>query len=1483
MLRHVQNHILASIVLNGKELEATIDTGATRSFVNQTVVQSYCDKESIVNLNLAVRLADGASYIIRQGVVGYVEMGGKNCEIEFLVMSNSIDPVILGMDFLAQMNASVTIGNCKLQLELGQTSAGRTTCTRMTEDARREEQCEIGSPITGNNYTAGKEQSEDIADPEIEKFIEEMVGKFEAVRGPSNIAEHKVLMKDDRPIKQRYYPRNPAMQELINEEINKLLEIGCIEPSHSPYSSPIVMVKKPSGEWRLCIDFRQINARAIPDAYPLPRIGHILDQLRNAEYISSIDLRNGYWQIPMEVGSKQYTAFTVPGRGLYHWRVMPFGLHSAPATFQRALDSVIGPKMEPFAFAYLDDIIVTGQSLEEHKRNLTEVLNSLLAANLKINPEKCKFFKRELRYLGHLVSGKGIHTDPEKILAIEALKPPTNLKELQRCLGIASWYRRFVHDYSDTVQPLTALTRKSKSWKWGDVEQKAFEELKKKLTEAPVLACPDFSKQFVLQTDASDYGLGVMLTQGSGDEERVIAYASRFLRDAERNYSATEKECLAIYWGVIKFREYLELYHFKVITDHMALKWLNTIESPTGRIAKWALELQAFSFEIEYRKGKLNVMADALSRQPAEVLNRVVAEAEAGCQWLNRQLEEVAANPAQYPEYVVENGQLYRHLPSLTDYGDEVSWKLCVASGLRDRVLMECHDNPTGGHLGARKTLAKVSQKYFWPGMSRQVKSYVRKCELCQKYKVQQLKPAGKMLSHIAEEPWITVCTDFVGPLPRSKHGNTMLLVVFDKFSKWVELVALRKATTESLIKSFRERILPHFGVPKVLITDNGAQFSSKKFGTFLEDWGIRHQFTAPYTPQENPTERANRTVKTMIAQFTGDDHRKWDELLPEISLAINSSVSATTNYSPAYLCQGREFNVPGSLYSSVTLGSGKEEESAEAKAQRLAEVFDEVRRSMVVAAQQQAHHYNLRRRQWMPEVGQQVWVKAKHLSNAADSFAAKLAPKYDGPYLVQGFKSPVIVQLQKQGEKKIKTAHISDLKSCVLNSNSNITAARIQGCSEGDQVAASSIVFQTTLTNGTGTAWNQTFKFTTTMEAVNNFLKNTKDADLDFLRPGRWLDDRWMDAYLQYLLESLVSAEKRGSTKVVSSFFFAALMQKNWSWEQQVERARLQLRRVVISHCDLVVVPVCDQKHWVLVVVWKPNLAWSEMSREVPLIMVCDSLTSRPRSHLVHTMRAYLEEETKALGGSFDWSRAPAVYAEVPQQQNKDDCGLFTLKCAESLWKNPIQCWKLPLQSLRGWFTVEEAENLRHELIRLATKSPEQKAVPEKIVWQTTAAVDDGAAPRDVTARGGVAVQGDVTAQRDLTPKNNKGINAALEAAEGRIAAVRAIDAESAKVHCDALRRAEVEAAYCRIEATRRLAENNSTTRSSDLDRLMEEAGLGPMVQDQVHRVLQRRAPGQTKSFKVHGNRGARIIRVSRSGAVRILEESRSFGKKVV
>jgi hypothetical protein len=609
---------------------------------------------------------------------------------------------------------------------------------------------------------------------------------------------------------------------------------------------------------------------------------------------------------------------------------MPFGLHNAAATFQRLVDRVLGDRLGHCCFAYLDDIVIISKSFDEHLELLREVLGRIRDAGLKINQEKSKFCRRSLEYLGHVVTGTGIAVSPSKVDSILKYPSPVNVKQLRSFLGLVSWYRRFVPNFSLIVLPLTKLLKKDSKWAWTDSCQRSFDDLKSKLVSAPILVCPDFNKPLVLQTDASFSGLGAVLSQEVEGKEHVIAFASRSLNETEKRYAVIEKELLAILWAIRKFRPYLEGYHFSVITDHSALRWLNSLSSPSGRLARWAMELQEYSFEVIHRKGVFNVVADALSRLPdskdTEAGLAMIEVADTRDSWYLRRLEQVKDCPQKWPDWKVDDGRLYHlRLDQLNKMINQSTdrWKLVVPAEYREPVLIENHDRPMAGHLGITKTFVKISQLYYWPGLFRDVVRYVRRCKTCQLHKVEQRKPPGRMGVRRPEEPWVTVSADLLGPYPRSKKGNTYIVVFQDYFTKWVECRPLRIADAKSVVEAFHQLIVLRWGVPKFLLCDNGPQCVSNLLMRVAEAYGMQVRHTPPYTPQANPVERVNRVLKTMIACYLTDRHVDWDRYLSEFTFAMNTAEHAATGFSPAYLNYGRELTVPTAL-ESVPVGEMK-------------------------------------------------------------------------------------------------------------------------------------------------------------------------------------------------------------------------------------------------------------------------------------------------------------------------------------------------------------------------------------------------------------------------------------------------------------------------------------------------------------------------------------------------------------------------------
>lgn len=457
----------------------------------------------------------------------------------------------------------------------------------------------------------------------IERLVKQNSDRFHLPEDPlqeTDAMEHTIHTTDDLPINTRQYKFPPIHKEEINRQVNELLEKEIIEPSKSPYNSPVWIVPKKADSkgnkrWRMVIDYRALNEKTIGDAYPLPNINEILDQLGSAKYFSIFDLASGFHQIPMNPKDAPKTAFSTP-YGHYQFKRMPFGLRNAPATFQRLMNNVLSGLQGNELFVYLDDIVIYARSLEEHEHKFNRLMERLREANLQLQPDKCEFLRKEVVYLGHIISEEGVKPDPQKISAVKDFPTPRNQKNIKQFLGLAGYYRRFIPNFSKTAKPLTDLLRKTVPFEWGPNQTKSFNILKEALISEPILQYPDFNREFNLTTDASGYAIGGVLSQGQIGKDLPIAYASRLLNRAEQKYSTIEKECLAIVYCTSHFRPYLYGQKFKIITDHKPLVWLHSIKDPSSRLWKWKLKLSEYEYEVIYKEGRANANADALSRNP---------------------------------------------------------------------------------------------------------------------------------------------------------------------------------------------------------------------------------------------------------------------------------------------------------------------------------------------------------------------------------------------------------------------------------------------------------------------------------------------------------------------------------------------------------------------------------------------------------------------------------------------------------------------------------------------------------------------------------------------------------------------------------------------------------------------------------------------------------------------------------------------------
>lgn len=434
--------------------------------------------------------------------------------------------------------------------------------------------------------------------------------------GQTSKVKHRIETGSALPIKQQPRRLPIHQREVAEKEISDMLSQGVIKPGCGPWASPIVLVRKKDGRVRFCVDYRRLNAVTQKDAYPIPRIDDTIDSLAGSIYFTTLDLSSGYWQVPMDEEHKEKTAFSTHV-GLYQFEVMPFGLCNAPSTFERLMESVLRGLQWQICLVYLDDVIVFSHTFEEHVERLQLIFDRIKEAGLKLKPGKCHMLQQRVNYLGHVVSDEGVHTDPEKIRKVKEWPVPMSVHEVRSFLGLASYYRRFVPDFAALASPLHKLTEKGREFHWSSECQRAFDQLRQRLIMSPILAYPTATHKFILDTDASDFGIGAVLSQ-SDDKgvERVIAYASRSLTKSEKNYCVTRKELLSLVHHVKHFRPYLYGQQFKIRTDHGALKWLLTFKNPEGQTARWLQVLAEYDFVIEHRPGRRHGNADALSRMP---------------------------------------------------------------------------------------------------------------------------------------------------------------------------------------------------------------------------------------------------------------------------------------------------------------------------------------------------------------------------------------------------------------------------------------------------------------------------------------------------------------------------------------------------------------------------------------------------------------------------------------------------------------------------------------------------------------------------------------------------------------------------------------------------------------------------------------------------------------------------------------------------
>ena len=744
------------------------------------------------------------------------------------------------------------------------------------------------------------------------------------------------LKEDARPSRVPYRGMNPSKRKALKEFVDNLLEKDLIEPTHSEWAAPTVLVPKKDGSYRLVIDYRKLNSQTVKTSWPLPRIQDILGNLEGSCYFSNLDLATGFHQMEIEEEDQHLTSFITPF-GLYQWKRMPMGLCNAPGAFQRLMELVLHGLTYDIVLVYIDDIIVFGRTFEEHLKHLELVLAKVEEANLKISPSKCRLFQKSIKFLGHIISQEGIQTDPAKIEAVTKYPVPKNVKEVRAFLGLTGFYRKFIPGFGSTAQPLYDLLNKENRFRWSEGCQKAFEKLKNELTVAPILGFPRETDMFILCTDASLTGIGAVLSQIQNNETKVIAYASKTLQKGQRNYSATKRELYAVVYFTHYFREYLIGRKFQIITDHRALVWLYSFKDPDGLVARWIEKLSLFDFEIVHRPGTKIAHADALSRTPDSVVTVSAAYNEASpqpfseiqakdyvlskvLQWLQFQHKpdktELFGEPTellgywhQFDSLVLKNRCVHRIFEDAN--GLTLFYQLCVPKAEVSQILTMLHNDPSGGHLGVAKTIHRARQRFYWPGIRGDIEAWVASCEVCQRRKITHQKHRTPMKIWPASQPFFHISCDILGPLPIS-NGFKYILMIGDNFTRWFEAVALQEITSMAVCNALIDIWVCRFGVPEYIHSDNGVQFTAKLFADMCNKLGMEPTRSSPYHPQGNAkVERINRTLEDGLAKYCQENHSQWSELLPGFMMAYRTAVHESTGQTPYRLIFGQEMRMP--------------------------------------------------------------------------------------------------------------------------------------------------------------------------------------------------------------------------------------------------------------------------------------------------------------------------------------------------------------------------------------------------------------------------------------------------------------------------------------------------------------------------------------------------------------------------------------------
>lgn len=889
----VSNNRSMLVKVDERDFTGLIDSGAECSLMRESIGDSISGKTSFETTML--RGVGENSFCSSRKKTTRICIDGLNLELEFVLVPDHY----IQYDLLLGENLFDIPG---IQIIFSQTE---TKIYKTSYSINFVEKIDLATQVNTDVDINSKKQ--------LLKLLNEYTYLFTSGNSVTqiNTGELSIRLKNpDKTVQRRPYRLAPIERENVKKIVQDLKENGIVRDSNSPFSSPILLVRKKDGSDRLCVDYRELNSNTVRDHFPLPLIDDHIGKLVNAKFFTILDMAAGFHQIPVAPDSIEKTAFVTPD-GQFEFLRMPFGLCNAPSVFQRAINAALKLYVDVFVLIYIDDVILFSNSIDEGLENLNKVLDSLKQAGFSLNIKKCKFLKTEIEYLGRVICNSSVRPSPGKVQALIRSPVPGTVKQVRQFCGLAGYFRKFIPDFSQTMSPLYHLTKADTKWNWTSEHDSVREKIIQHLSSEPTLALFDPTKPIELHTDASSTGFGAVLLQKHDAELKVVEYFSMRTTDTENRYHSYELETLAVVKAIKHFRHYLFGKTFKLVTDCNSLKASRNKKELLPRVHRWWAYLQSFDFDIEYRKGERIPHVDFLSRNPTtlninNVLNytdwlEVEQKNDSESQDIMKSIKDGTIDQSLASSYEIKNDLLHR---VYNTKDGKMKKSLFVPKSFRWHIIQTYHDSLK--HLGWEKTLDKIRERFWFPNMSKNVRKYVENCLSC---RVNKSQSGSRQTSlHPIEKvpvPFHTVHMDTTGKLTGNKLKKQYAVVFIDAFTKYCLIKPVTNLTAVATVNCLKD-LIHTFGTPKRIVCDQAASYTGKELRNFCSHWSIELHFIASGISRANG--QVERLMKVLTDCFTVVENttkRGWKDSVGEVQLAINCSFNKSTGLTPFQLLMG--------------------------------------------------------------------------------------------------------------------------------------------------------------------------------------------------------------------------------------------------------------------------------------------------------------------------------------------------------------------------------------------------------------------------------------------------------------------------------------------------------------------------------------------------------------------------------------------------